>query len=133
LLRMTLYFTFCVQPFFLCLSLGNAVCSLVAVAAGDLGYLLELLDDEAVIVLAVGYAALFAVLDSLFRVAEITSAVLAKRVERAVAEKAVEIIFRYSFVAGKGFAFLVAEIRVVLIFPVGLTVIHSGASSFYIL
>ena len=58
---------------------------------------------------------------------------LSERVERAVAEKAVKLIFAYSFVAREILAFLVAEIRVMFIFPVGLTVIHSGASLFHML
>ena len=89
---------------------------------------MELLDDKAVIVLAVGHAALFAVLDALFSVAEITAAVLAERVEGAVTEKAVEFFFLYAFVAGEGLSFLVAEECVMLVFPIGLTVVHNVAS-----
>ena len=89
---------------------------------------MELLDDEAVIVLAVGHTALFAVLDALFGVAEITSAVFAERVEGAVAEKAVEFLFLYAFVAGESLAFLVAEECVMLVFPIGLSVVHNVAS-----
>ena len=106
---------------------------LIAIPAGYLRYLLELIEDETVVGLAVGHAALFAVLYAFLCVGEITSAVLSQRVERAVAEKAVKLIFAYSFVAREILAFLVAEIRVVFIFPVGLTVIHSGASLFYML
>ena len=106
------------------------VCSLVAIPAGDFRYLLELIEDETVVGLAVRHAALFAVLDAFLCVGKIASAVLAERVEGAIAEKAVKFIFAYSFVTRKILAFLVAEKRVMLILPVGLTVIHSGASLF---
>lgn len=58
---------------------------------------------------------------------------LAERIEGAVAEKAVEVLFLDSLMAGEGLAFFVAEKCVMLAFPVGLSVVHNVASLFYIL
>ena len=89
---------------------------------------MELLDNKAVISPAVGHPAVFTVFYTFVRVGEITAAVLAEGVEGAVAEKAVEVLFLYALVAGEAFAFPVAVKGVVLVLPVGLSVIHNETS-----
>ena len=59
-----------------------------------------------------------AVLDALFIVDEVSSASLAQRIERAVAEKAVEVFPVCTGMAGKVFALFVAKIGIFFFFPV---------------
>ena len=59
-----------------------------------------------------------AVLDALFIVDEVSSASLAQRIERAVAEKAVEVFPVCTGMAGKEFALFVAKIGIFFFFPV---------------
>ena len=56
-----------------------------------------------------GKLAVGAVLDAVFRVLKITVAVFAQRVQRAIAEQAVEILGIGIFVAGEVFTCTVAE------------------------
>ena len=55
----------------------------------------------------------------------VAAAVLTQRIERAVAEEAVEVIGIFGGVTGEVLAFLVAEKSVVLIFPIGEHIRHN--------
>ena len=59
-----------------------------------------------------------AVLDAAFGVAEIAAAVLSERVERTVAEQAVEPFGKFRLMAGKILAGCILEKRIVLVVPV---------------
>lgn len=59
-----------------------------------------------------------AVLDAFFIVDEVSSASLAQRIERAVAEKTVEVFPVCTCMAGKEFALFVAKIGIFFFFPV---------------
>jgi len=66
----------------------------------------------------VGKAAFAAVLNALFCVMKITSALVTQGIQRAVAEKAVKIFGVICFMAGKVFTVLMAEKCILLPFPI---------------
>ena len=71
-----------------------------------------------------GDHAIAAVLDAVFRIGEIPAALVAKRIKRAIAEQAIEILRIVRLMAGKIFAFRVAKKGICLLF------IHTNSFSF---
>ena len=61
-----------------------------------------------------GFYAAGAVLDSIFRIGKTSAAAVAQRIQRAIAEQAVEVFFLYTLMAGKIFTVPVLEKFVVL-------------------
>ena len=58
------------------------------------------------------------VLYSILRIAEVSSALISKSIQRTVTEQTVKIFRICPFMAWKIFAFSVAEKRIVLVFPI---------------
>ena len=87
---------------------------LIAVFLGDLGHGAQTGGNVFVAVLAVGLGAGGAVLDALIRIGEITAAFCAKRIQRAIAEQAIEMLRICAFVAGKILAFFIFDKFIVL-------------------
>ena len=75
----------------------------------EFGDVLELAYDVGIALPVVRQKACAAVLDAAFRIAEIPAAFVLERIERAIAEQAVEVLGRIRFVAREVFAFCVAE------------------------
>lgn len=73
--------------------------------------------DISVIFPSVGNQAARAVLDSVFCITEIPAAFLSQRVQRTVAEQAVEVLRIRALMTGKIFTFFMAEKRVLFTFP----------------
>jgi hypothetical protein len=60
-----------------------------------------------------------AILDPLVRITEASSAPIPQRIQRTVAEQTVEVIGVFGGVAREVLALLIAEKRIVFIFPIG--------------
>ena len=73
--------------------------------------------DISVIFPSVGNLAARAVLDPVFCIAEIPAAFLSQRVQRTVAEQAVEVLRIRALMTGKIFTFFMTEKRVLFTFP----------------
>ena len=73
--------------------------------------------DISVIFPSVGNQAARAVLDPVFCITEIPAAFLSQRVQRTVAEQAVEVLRIRALMTGKIFTFFMAEKRVLFAFP----------------
>ena len=86
--------------------------------AGELGHLLELFQNSSIIFPPVREHTARAVLHALFRVAAVAAAVSAQRVERTVAEQAVEVVWVARLVAGEELTLPVLKKRVMLALPV---------------
>ena len=86
--------------------------------AGELGYLLELFQNFSIIFPPVREHTARAVLYALFRVAAVAAAVSAQRVERTVAEQAVEPFGKFRRMTGEIFTVRILKKRIVLVVPV---------------
>ena len=83
--------------------------SFLWVQPGNFRDLFELANDIRIAFAVVGQHAGAAILDAAFRVAEVAATAVLERIERAITEQAVEILWRIGLMAGEIFAFGVLE------------------------
>ena len=64
-------------------------------------YFAHLFHDAVIVLFPVGYQAIAAILDAVFKIGKVAAAFVAQGVQGAIAEQAVKVRFPDSFVAGK--------------------------------